>query len=167
MIIFYSRPNTLSLPYIVTRQIELRDGQNQLVYDKDGNVKKVNKDYSEYFRFIPGSNSISAELWLKIVECNKKNMEHYSSVLKIFKPKIDKKTDEVIGEDENNINERTLDASEIKDLINNTMNINDINKYFKYERERDKVRPSVMKAIKLRKAQITKADEAFSKKDDE
>jgi len=163
MIVFYERPNALYLPYKVTKKVELRDVQNQLIYDKDGKVKLIEKSFAEYFTFSPGKNIISKELWLKIVEYNKENMEYYSTILKIFRSKIDEETNKEIGEDENKINLRTLNTIEMKDLIRNSMDIKDIQKYLKFEKERDKIRPSIIKEIKIRKIKINKADEALIK----
>jgi hypothetical protein len=164
MIIFYVKPNILNLPYKVTRKIELRDKQNNPVFDENGKIRLVEKDFAEYHKFIPGKNCISKELWLKIVDYNKKNMEYYSTILKIFKPKIDEDTQEEIGENEDFINLKTLSVKEMKDLIENTMDIKDIDRYLKNEKERDRVRPSIIKAINNKKAQISEADEALSNK---
>ena len=163
MIVFYSKPNVMSLPYEVIKLVELRDKENQLVYDKSGKVRMVEKKSAEYFKFIPGKNKISKELWLKIVDYNKEDWDYYSTILTIFRPIIDEETKAEVGEEDDKINIKTLNAREMRDLVENTMDINEINRYLKIEKERDKTRPSVMKAIKSRKAQITKADEAFSK----
>lgn len=163
MIVFYSNPNTLSLPYKVTKKVELRDKNNLPIFDGTGNVKLVEKDFAEYYKFVPGKNIITKELWLKIVEYNKDDMDYYNTVFQIFKPKIDVKTNNEIGEDENKINLKTLSTKEMKDLIENTMELPDIDKYLKHEKGRDKIRPSIMKAIKNRKIEITKADEALVK----
>lgn len=163
MIVFYEQPNVLYLPYKVTKKAELRDAQNQLIYDKDGKIKLIEKDSAEYFTFIPGKNIISKELWLKIVEYNKEDMEYYSTVLKIFRSRIDEETNEEIGEDEDKINLKTLNTTEMKNLIRNSMDIEDIQKYLKFEKERDKIRPSIIKEIKIRKVKINKADEALIK----
>jgi len=51
----------------------------------------------------------------------------------------------------------------MKELVENTMDEKDINRYLKNENKRDKPRPSVIKEIKRRKATISEADKAFNK----
>ena len=85
MIVFYTQPNTLSLPYKTIKKIELKDDKGQLVYDAKGNIKLINKIEAAYVRFVPGKNTITNELWVKIVEYNKKNWDYYSTILNVFK----------------------------------------------------------------------------------
>lgn len=162
MIVFYNKENTLSLPYNKVIKVHQRDDKNRLVFDKDGNPKLINKDTAKYFKFIPGKNTISKELWLKIVEYNKEDMEYYKSILSVFMPEIDEKTQEEIGKDESEIDLRSLNQIQFKDLIKNTMDLADISKYLKFEKG-NKARPQVLKVIKKRQAQINKADEAIFK----
>jgi len=166
MIIFYQKPNILSLPFKVIRKIELRDKDNKPILDDEGKPKLIDKDFAEYFKFVPGKNSISKELWLKIVEYNKEDMDYYSTVLTIFKPKIDEETEEEIGEDDENINIKELNAREMKDLVENTMTIGDLVYYEKTERERDKPRKTILNALRKQKDAISAADEAFSGKEE-
>jgi len=163
MIVFYTQPNTLSLPYEIIKKIELKDDKGQPVYDGKGNVKLINKKEADYVRFVPGKNTITNELWIKIVEYNKKNWDYYSSILNVFKGKVDAKTKIEIGENEDEINIDLLSTSEMNALAENTMDINDVNRYLKNENKRDRPRPSVLKTIKKRKATISKADKAFDK----
>ena len=163
MIVFYKNPNTLKLPYETIIKVESRDRDNNLIYDAKGNVKLINKKEAAYVKFIPGRNTISNDLWVKIVEYNKKNWDFYSTILNVFKGKVDPKTEIEIGEDEDSINIDTLSAPEMKELVENTMDVKDINRYLKNENKRDKPRPSVIKEIKRRKATISEVDKAFNK----
>lgn len=163
MIVFYTQPNTLKLPYKVIKKVELRDKDGLLIHDEKGNVKLINKEGAEYFNFIPGKNTISKELWIKIVDYNKRNWEHYSTILRVFKAKIDKKTEIEVGENEDKINLDTLSVLEMKELIENTMDVEAINRYLKIENKRDKPRSSILKTIRTRKIKISEADKAFNK----
>ena len=163
MIVFYTNPNTLKLPYEITEKVELRDRDGLLQYDAKGNIKQVNKKGAAYVKFIPGRNTISKDLWVKIVEYNKRNWDFYSTILNVFKGQVDPKTEIVIGESEDSINIDTLSASEMNELVENTMDEKDITRYLKNEKKRDKPRPSVIKTIKRRKATISEADKAFNK----
>lgn len=163
MIVFYVNPNTLKLPYETIIKVESRDKDNQLIYDAKGNVKFINKKEAAYIKFVPGKNTISNDLWVKVVEYNKKNWDYYSTILNVFKGKIDPKTEIVIGENEDEISIDGLSAVEMKELVENTMDEKDIDRYWKAENKRDKPRPSVVKVIKRRKATISEADKAFNK----
>jgi len=163
MIVFYTNPNTLKLPYGAVKKVKLRDRDGQVIYDAKGNIKLINKKEAKYVRFIPGKNTISSELWVKVVEYNKKNWDYYSTILNVFKGKVDVKTEIEIGANEDEININELAASEMKELVENTMDGKDIDRYLKNENKRDKPRSSVVKAIKRRKATISEADKAFSK----
>lgn len=161
MIVFYKNANVLNLPYKVTNIVELRDEKNVPVYDSNGKIKLVEKDAYKYFRFIPGKNIITEELWKNISECNKDDMDHYSTILSVFRPKQNDDIDMEIGENEEDIDLSKLSTREFRELIENTMELNEINKYFDYEKSRDKVRPSVIKTIRLMKTKISKADQAI------
>ena len=165
MIVFYTQPNTLKLPYEIIKKVEARDRNGLLIYDEKDNIKLISKKDAEYFVFIPGKNTISNKLWIKIVEYNKRNWEYYSTILRVFKGKVDKKTEIEIGENEDRINLDTLNVLEMKELIENTMDIDDIDRYLKVEKKRDEPRSSILKTIKMRKAKISEADKAFNNDD--
>ena len=182
MIVFYNRPNTLSLPYPTIQKVEFRDNQNKRVYDANGKVKLIDKIVPVYFKFIPGKNTISKELWLQIAEYNKEDWDHYRTILNVFRAKTieieQKASDDIglsntksaepleveIGENEEEIKLENLNTKEFRDLIENTMIIDDLKVYLKYETGRDKPRSFIIKAIKSRKARINKADEIMTKK---
>jgi len=161
MIVFYERPNSCTLPYKVIKKVEVRDKNGQIVYDDKGNVKTINKNGFEYFKFVPGKNIISPALWVKVVAYNRKNWDHYSTILKVFKGEFDKKTNVEIGADEDKINLDDLSPSEMNQLVENTMDYNDIIRYEKKEKSKDRPRQSVLKMIKRRKAIISEVDKAF------
>ena len=153
MIIFYNKPNTLSLPYI----------------EEKTRLQK-------YFRFIPGKNHLPEKIWLAIVKAANKRMEYYETVLTVFKPKdsIDIKVDkddkeEVIsvdvGTNENDIDYNTLNVHEMISLIDNTMEISELEHLRSVEEKRDTVRKTVMKALDKKVEEIREVEEALKKKE--
>lgn len=170
MIVFYNKSNLLRLPYNTTVEVELRDEKNIPVIDKEtGRVKMVKKDYPEYVMFKPGENSISPELWEKICRYNAEDMSFYNSILKVFNPVETKRVEisnqeevEVeIGQEEDEIDLSKLKTTDFKELIENTMEMKKLHKYFKFESSRDKPRASLVRAIRDQKTQIDNIDKAM------
>lgn len=167
MIVIYNRPNVLKLPYKTTIKVQQHNKDNSPAFNEDGNPIMINKELPEYFSFVPGKNSISADLWLKIVDYNRDDMDHYNTLLKVFRPESETEIETgatvEIGSDEENLDLSKLSTKEFRELIENTMEIEDLNKYFIFENSRDKIRPSIIRSIKTMKNNVTKADNAVSK----
>jgi len=140
MIIFYNKPNTLTLPYKLKKRQEL-------------------------FKFIPGINHISKEIWLAIVNAAGDDMDYYKTLLKIFQPKIDIETKEEIGEEENKVDISGLRVSEMSELIENTMEKEKLEEYYELERQRSKSRTSIIRLLKQKLGEISEVEAALKKKE--
>lgn len=144
MIVFYTKPNTLTLPYI-----------------EEINGNKVNS----FYKFIPGKNEIDKNIWLNIVKAAGDDMEYYNTILKVFQPKEDEKTGEEIGEEIENVDISQLNIHEFKELIENTMEKEPLYDYLDFERKRTRPRTSILSALKDRITKISDAEEILRKKD--
>jgi len=140
MIIFYNKPNTLTLPYKVKKKQEL-------------------------FRFIPGINHISKETWLAIVNAAGNDMDYYKTLLKVFQPKIDVETKQEIGEEENKVDISGLKVSEMSELIENTMEKESLEEYYELEKKRDKPRTSITRLLKQKLEEISEVETALKIKE--
>jgi len=152
MIIFYKKANILSLPY---SNGETSKGS------EDGKI--VDKPKIEYFDFIPGRNNINIDTWLKIVEYNKDDMDYYKSILTIFRPKIDDKTKEEVGEEEEKIDISSLDIHDMLELIENTTERDELSRYYDLEKERKKPRTPIIRKIKKRDKEIEDIEKVLKK----
>lgn len=164
MIVLYSQPNLLKLPYEIIKKVQARDKNNSpIINEKTDKPKLIEKKSAEYFTFVPGRNNISKELWVKIYEYNLEDMEFYSSILKPFKPIVDKETQLEVGTDESKLDIIKLKTRDMITLITNTMNTKDLNTYKENEKKRDKPRKAIMDAIKNQIVLINEVDEALVK----
>jgi len=163
MIVIYAKPNALHLPYYVIIKAQKLDKNNKPVIDDKGEPKFIDKRITEYHTFIPGKNYLSKEKWLSIVEYNKDDMDHYLSILKPFKPTIDKESQVEIGIDENKIDFSKLRTKDMVELVENTMALEDLDKYLTMEKKRDKPRTAVKRAIKDQIVLVNEAEVALDK----
>lgn len=152
MIIFYKKANILSLPY---------DSDGATKESQDGKI--VDKPKIGYFDFIPGRNNIHKDIWLKIIEYNKEDMDYYKSILTIFQPKIDDKTKEEVGEEEEKINISSLNIHDMLELIENTVERDELSRYYDLEKERKKPRTPIVRAIKSRDKEIEDIEKILKK----
>lgn len=122
MIVFYSEPRLAYFPY----------------KNVDGQIRELT--------FIPGKNTIAQEDWKCFVEQYKTDFEnYYNKLFKVLKPiQQIKNTEMFIGEDKIDIYKLTV--AEIYDLVENTMDINELKNYRDKEKK-EKKRKSVYKAI--------------------
>lgn len=154
MIVFYSNPNTLTLPYI--------DSNSQ----------------SKFFKFLPGKNHMSETIWLAVVKAAGKNIGYYETVLSVFQPRksieieIPKNEDgeEVmeieVGKDEQEIKYSNLNVRDMSELIENTMDGEELKDYMKMEKNRAKSRVTIMRLLEEKIAQISEIEEVLKKKED-
>jgi len=138
MYIFYKKPNTLTLPYIL-----------------DGKQQK--------FRFLPGKNEIHPEHWKAIASQHKARMENsYNRVMSVFKPEAtDPKTGVELGTEI--IDLTNLSVNEMLDLVSATMNTDELAEYDAAEKLRKTPRKSVLKAIKQKRDEIEEFEEKLKK----
>jgi len=121
MIIFYDKPNMLSLPYTI--------GGAQL-----------------YCAFRPGRNDVADDTWDAIKSQNQQRIDDcYGMFLREFIPRVQIKQPEKF--DVENIDITILSQPEALDLIENTMEIEDLEKYLDAEKKRKPQRKMVKKAI--------------------
>ena len=164
MIVIYTQPNALHLPYYVIVKVQKKDKNNRpIIDDKTGESKLIDKKITEYHTFIPGKNYLSKEKWLSIVEYNKDDMDYYSSILKPFKPIVDKESQVEIGVDESKIDFSKLKTRDMVEIAENTMVLADLEKYLVMEKKRDKPRPAVKRAIKDQIVLVSEAEIALDK----
>ena len=131
MIVIYDEPRLLSLPYKNER------GQNC------------------YYEFKPGKNEISEDVWKSIAQEAGADMDYYSTILKVFKSKKVERVNEVeldIGAEK--IDFKKLKAAETKELIDNTMDIDELKGYLKSEKKRKPKRKAVLKSIEAKIKEI-------------
>jgi len=122
MIVFYNVPNILYLPYT----------------DKENQVREA--------KFVPGKNVIDSEIWEIICTKYKEDFRnYYSSCFKVLKPVREiKDTDMAVGE--NVIDVYKLTVAELRDLIENTMEISELVSYKEAE-NKEKQRKTVFELI--------------------
>jgi len=140
MIIFYNKPNTLTLPYKIKKKQEL-------------------------FKFIPGINHISKEVWLAIIKTAGDDMDYYKTLLKVFQPKIDLETKNEIGEEENEVDISKLRVAEMSELIENTMERKKLEEYYELEKQRDKPRTAITRLLNSKLEEISEVEAALEKKE--
>jgi hypothetical protein len=153
MVIFYKNPNTLTLPYTLT-----------VVAGVDG--KEIRK-IQHVYKFVPGTNYLDKDVWLAIVKQHENDMEYYSTMLKIFQPKLDRETKQLIGEDEKNIDIKKLASNDFAELIDNTMELEKLNKYFIFEKNKQEPRKFIIQKIIDRKEEIEELEEVIRKSKEE
>lgn len=151
MVIFYKNPNTLTLPYILT------------ITDQNGNIKRIQNVH----KFVPGTNYLDKDVWLAIVKQHEDDMEYYSTMLKIFQPKLDRETKQLVGEDEKNIDIKKLAPNDFAELIENTMELEKLNKYFIFEKSKQEPRKFIIQKILDRKEEIEELEEIIRKSKEE
>jgi len=163
MIVLYKNPNTLSLPYPEKRMVDVKDNKGIIVLGKDNLPQQIEKEVAQYFKFVPGRNYISASLWKKIVKYNKEDFDNcYSTLLKVFKPEKESKDGIEIGIDEAKIELSELSIQEFQELIECTMEADDLKRYLKFEKTKDRPRKVIIDAIRAQLNQINLADEIIS-----
>jgi len=122
MIVFFSEPRLLYLPY--------------------KNADNMQREQT----FIPGKNIIAADIWQLIVEQYKDDFEnYYSKKFKVLKP-IKQITDTEMSIGEDKIDIYALTVNDIYALIENTMDIDELKSY-KDAENKGKDRKSVYKAV--------------------
>lgn len=138
MIVLYNEPKLLYLPYI----------------DK-------NKQQRER-TFIPGKNTIDSEDWEAIVVFNKKRFEaYYNTKFKVLKPVKDIVAGMAIGE--NNVDVYKLTVIDLIDLINGTMEIDELRKYQEQE-NKGKKRKTVLAALGTQIKKIARFEQKIQSK---
>jgi hypothetical protein len=163
MLVFYENPNTLSLPYPVLRKVEVRDSNGTVRLDSKNKPIFEEKEIPKYFKFVPGKNSISTKLWKEIVKYNEEDWDHYSTLLTVFRAHVDDKTGIEVGINEEKIDLTDLSTSEFKMLIKNTMDVDDLKRYKKFEMNRDKRRKVILDSIESMLDEISLADKEINK----
>jgi hypothetical protein len=154
MIVFYSKPNMLSLPY-----------------------KNPATGVQEFFRFIPGKNHIPEKTWLEVVKASKKRMSYYETVLSVFQPKdsieIKGETEDgeeildiEIGKDEKEIDYDSLNARDMVALVENTMEFKELEHLERVEKNRAKPRKTVMDKLQEKIAQVNEVDKLIEETKD-
>ena len=149
MIIFYSKPNTLTLPY-VNEKTKLQS----------------------FFRFVPGKNHVPEKTWLAIVKAANKRMTHYDTILNVFQPKetveVKGETEDGeeiisvdVGKDEKSIDYESLNAKDMNALVENTMELKELEHLQRMEKDRAKPRKSVLTSLGEKIAQINEIEELF------
>lgn len=151
MVIFYKNPNTLTLPYTLV----INPGT------------KEEKEVQDVYKFVPGTNHIDKDIWLAIIKQHKSDMDYYSTMLKIFQPKLDRETKQLIGEDEKNIDIKKLTASDFGELIDNTMELEKLNKYFIYEKSRTDPRQFIIRKIIDRREEVEEMEQFIKESEQE
>lgn len=82
-------------------------------------------------------------------------------MLKVFQPVVDEETKEVVGVPEDEIDYTRLNIREMAELIDNTMDREELLNLKKLEKERAKPRNTVKKLIKEKLKQINAIEEAI------
>ena len=119
IVVIYDKANTLSLPYVTG------EGKKRAV---------------KYFKFVPGKNVVSKEVWDAInAELGEDRMANHSRYLKPSEVEV--------TEDGGIDLDSVKNANDMCDLIENTMNLDELGKIEAYENNRDKPRKSVLSAI--------------------
>jgi len=108
-----------------------------LTYVEAGGVKK--------FTFVPGTNEIPAETWEKLKAATKE--EHWDHYKRYLKPVTE--TDEAP-------NLAKMDAKDLEELIENTMDLDALAEIESEEKRREKPRKSVLSAIAKQAKEIQK-----------
>ena len=99
--------------------------------NEDGKVQKL--------KFVPGKNEIESKIWDAISEYNAKNMEHYERYLHPL-------NEEAAGDGD--LDYDALNAREVNELIENTMEVSELEGFRASEKAREKgQRASVLKSI--------------------
>lgn len=140
MKVLYSGANTLTLPFT----------------DKVGNKKKIT--------FVPGKNEVHPDDWRDLVTERKVQFEnYYSSVLKVFMPsgsmqaqKNEEKFEIPIGSESTDY--QSLDLPSAKELIENTMDPDELKGYLELEHARKNPRKGMIKMIEGKIEQINLID---------
>ena len=132
IVVIYDKANTLSLPYVTG------EGKKRAV---------------KYFKFVPGKNVVPSEVWDAInAELGEDRMANHARYLK--PSEIEVKEDGGIDFDS------IKNATEMCDLIENTMNLDELARIKVYEDNRDKPRKSVLSAIEDQIGEIEKFNKA-------
>lgn len=121
MIVIYDKANTLTLHYA----------------NESGGIDK--------FRFVPGNNELTSDMWNAIKEYNEKNMEHYERYLFPL-------NEEAAGDD--GLQYEKLNAREVGLLIENCQDVDEL-EGLKIVETDGKDRKSVLKEIDSKIKKIT------------
>ena len=140
MIVFYNKPNIMVLPYVCP----------------DDKIVK-------FFTFVPGENKLPNDVWVSIKKKAGSAMDYYNTLLKVFKPVIDKETNEEVGLDESDIDYSNLTVNEMSDVVENTMAKDKLINLLNAEKKRQKPRTTVKKIINDKLRQIDEIEEALKK----
>ena len=113
-----------------------------IIYDKANtlNLSYVNEEGAVQFKmFVPGRNEVDSKIWEAIVETNKKRFDHYGRFLRPL-------NEEAAGDDV--IDYADLNVKDLSELIENTMDIDQLGEIEAAEKSREKgERKSVLKEI--------------------
>ena len=113
-----------------------------IIYDKANTLTLhyVNEDGKvQKLKFVPGKNEIESKIWDAISEYNAKNMEHYERYLHPL-------NEEAAGDGD--LDYHALNAREVNELIENTMEVSELEGFRASEKAREKgQRASVLKSI--------------------
>ena len=113
-----------------------------IIYDK---ANTLNLPYSDkngavkYKMFVPGRNEVDSKIWDAIKEYNEKRFDHYGRFLHAL-------NEEAAGDD--GIDYAALNVKDLSELIENTMDIDQLGEIEAAEKSREKgERKSVLKEI--------------------
>ena len=113
-----------------------------IIYDKANTLNLPYADKNgavQYKMFVPGRNEIGSEMWKAIVEYNEERFDHYGRFLHAL--------DEVAAGD-GGIDYGALSVKDLSELIENTMDIDQLGDIEAAEKSREKgERKSVLKEI--------------------
>lgn len=113
-----------------------------IIYDKANtlNLSYADKNGAiQYKLFVPGRNEVESEVWAAIVKANEKRFDHYGRFLR----PLDEKA---AGDD--GIDYAALSVKDLSELIENTMDIDQLGDIEAAEKSREKgERKSVLKEI--------------------
>jgi hypothetical protein len=130
MVVVYDKANTLRLSY----------------------AEKVGeRTITKFYKFLPGRNEISGEIWEKIKKAvlarpsGEDQWDHYERYLKVV---------EAEETEDGGIDYSTMKSSDLADLVSNTMELNTLAEMESCENSRKKPRKVVLDAIEKQRKEI-------------
>lgn len=144
MIVTYGKANTLTLSYV----------------EGEGKTRAV-----KLFKFVPGENQIKTEVWEKIKETilsrpkGEAQLDHYLTHLNPL--------EEAGNAPDGSVDYSALNARDLAELIDNTMNLDRLSAIEDYENETDRPRSTVLKAIEKQRKAINDFNEGVAAGSDE
>lgn len=129
-----------------------------IIYDKANtlNLPYADKDGAvQYKMFVPGRNEVDSETWEAIAKYNEKRFDHYGRFLHPL-------NEEAAGDD--GINYAALGVKDLSELIENTMDLDQLGEIEAAEKSREKgERKSVLKEIEKQIEAISNFTEKVEK----